>query len=129
MCNVDLTPRLLDLTCLLLVTLSYFPPNSPPAKTLAFSPSFISGVGLYIGHLDHSIRRCGMLVAEVVAHHAGKVLNFGDWDGDDAEKQWARRIRSLISARDIDADAHEAEAQVDSAHGAASTASSLGTNE
>ena len=45
-----------------------------------------------------------MLVAEVVAHHANKELNFGNWDGDDTGKPWARDLRQLITARDIDAD-------------------------
>jgi telomere length regulation protein len=45
-----------------------------------------------------------MLVAEIVAHRAGKKLNFSDWDGDDTSKPWARELRLLIAARDIDAD-------------------------
>lgn len=43
-----------------------------------------------------------MLVAEVVAQRAGKKLDFGDWDGDDSGKPWAREMRVLIKARDVD---------------------------
>src|ERR1700689_2103881 len=93
-----------DLTSLLLLTISYFPVSAPQVVSLALSPVFISGIGHYIGHLDHSIRRCGMLVAEVVAHRAGKNLDFHDWDGDDTGKPWARELRMLITARDVDAD-------------------------
>jgi telomere length regulation protein len=45
-----------------------------------------------------------MLVAEIVAERVGKKLDFGDWEGDDAGKPWAREIRQLVAARDLDAD-------------------------
>lgn len=64
----------------------------------------MQGIGSYISHLDTSIRRCGMLVAEVVAQMTNKKLAFGDWDGDDSGKPWCRQMRKLIKARDIDAD-------------------------
>jgi telomere length regulation protein len=86
------------------VTVSYFSPSSGQVQSLAISPTFISGVGTYVGHLDSSVRRCGMLAAEVVANLAGKKLDFGDWEGDDAGKSWARDIRRLVKARDVDAD-------------------------
>ncbi|KAG5644996.1 hypothetical protein DXG03_007273 [Asterophora parasitica] len=92
------------LTALLLLTISYLPPSSPNVQSLPFSPKFISGVGLYVGHHDPSVRRCGMLAAEVVAHRAGKKLDFKDWDGDDSGKPWARDIRELLMQRDLDAD-------------------------
>jgi len=44
-----------------------------------------------------------MLVAEEVATLAGKNLDFGDWEGEDADRVWARSLRSLIKERDIDA--------------------------
>jgi telomere length regulation protein len=44
-----------------------------------------------------------MLAAEVVAHHAGKKLAFGDWEGNDAGRSWARELRQLLETRDIDA--------------------------
>ncbi|KAJ7273520.1 telomere length regulation protein-domain-containing protein [Mycena haematopus] len=97
------------LTTLLLVTLSYFPSSSPKLQSLALSPTLISGVGRYIGHLDSSIRRCGMLVAEVVAHLSGKKLDFGDWEGDEGGKAWARTVRQLLLARDSDANLGDAE--------------------
>ena len=44
-----------------------------------------------------------MLVAEEVAALAGKKLDFGDWEGEDTDRSWARSLRSLIKERDIDA--------------------------
>ncbi|RPD65882.1 hypothetical protein L226DRAFT_500049 [Lentinus tigrinus ALCF2SS1-7] len=90
-------------TALLLLTLSHFPPPSP-AHDLALSPPFIRSVSTYISHLDPSIRRCGMLVAEEVARAAGKALDFGDWDGDEQGKPWCRRLRDLIKQSDVDAE-------------------------
>ncbi|KAJ7692521.1 telomere length regulation protein-domain-containing protein [Mycena metata] len=98
------------LTTLLLVTLSYFPSSSPKLQSLALSSELISGVGRYISHLDSSIRRCGMLAAEVVAQLSGKQLDFGDWEGDDGGKAWARSVRQLLKARDADASLEDAEA-------------------
>ncbi|KAJ7109184.1 telomere length regulation protein-domain-containing protein [Mycena epipterygia] len=97
------------LTTLLLVTLSYFPPSSPRLLSLALAPTFISGVGRYIGHLDNSVRRCGMLAAEVVANLSGKKLDFGDWEGDEGGRAWARQVRQLLMARDADADLGDVE--------------------
>ncbi|KAF9466374.1 telomere length regulation protein-domain-containing protein [Collybia nuda] len=91
-------------TSLLLITVSYFPPSSSNVQALAFSPAFVSAIGVYVGHLDPSVRRCGMLAAEVVAHLSGKKLNFDDWDGEDSGKPWAREIRELIKQRDVEAD-------------------------
>jgi telomere length regulation protein len=45
-----------------------------------------------------------MLAAEIIAQRVDKKLNFGDWDGDDMGKPWARKIRLLIAARDVDGD-------------------------
>jgi len=90
---------LLDITALFLVLLSYAPSS---ANNLALSPTFISAIGTYIKHLDPVIRRCGMLVAEEVATLAGKMLDFGDWRGEDADRIWARSLRLLIKERDID---------------------------
>ncbi|KAJ7090068.1 telomere length regulation protein-domain-containing protein [Mycena crocata] len=97
------------LTTLLLTTLSYFPRSSSDLMSLALSPEFVSGVGKYIGHLDESVRRCGMLAAEVVAQLSEKKLNFGDWEGDEAGKIWARKVRQLLEARDADADIADGE--------------------
>ena len=44
-----------------------------------------------------------MLAAEVAANLAGKKLDFGDWDGDDYGKAWARELRKLLKVRDVDA--------------------------
>lgn len=91
-----------DVTCLLLVAVSYFTPSSPQLQSLALSPVFISGVGTYISHLDGSVRRCGMLAAEIVAQRTGKKLDFGDWDGEGGGKEWSRELRQLILERDVD---------------------------
>ncbi|RDB24234.1 DNA replication checkpoint protein tel2 [Hypsizygus marmoreus] len=100
------------ITSLLLIAVSYLPPSSPSIQSLAFSPTFISGIGVYVAHLDPSVRRCGMLAAEVVAQRSGKKLDFGDWEGDDSGKPWAREIRKLLAARDVDADFLTLEADV-----------------
>ncbi|GJE97099.1 telomere length regulation protein-domain-containing protein [Phanerochaete sordida] len=94
------------LTSMLLLTISYFPLNSPtptPVNKLAMSPPFVKSIGIYISHLDHSVRRCGMLVGEEVARSAGMKLDFGDWDGDEGGKAFCRRLRELMKQRDADA--------------------------
>ncbi|KAF8163004.1 telomeric DNA binding protein [Crassisporium funariophilum] len=90
-------------TSLLLLTASYFPPSSPPILSLASSPNFINGIGIYIAHLDASVRLCGMLAAEVVAHMCGRKLDFGAWDEEGSGRAWAREVRVLLKARDADA--------------------------
>ena len=45
-----------------------------------------------------------MLVAEEVATLAGKKLDFGDWEGGDADRVWVRSLRILIKQRDVDAE-------------------------
>ncbi|KAH9853981.1 telomeric DNA binding protein [Lenzites betulinus] len=90
-------------TSLLLITLKYFPPPSP-AHELSLSPPFVQSISTYISHLDPSVRRCGMLVAEEVARAAGKSLDFGDWKGDEQGKLWCRQLRELLPACDADAE-------------------------
>lgn len=90
------------ISTLLLLVVSHFPQYSNEVTSVALSPSLVSAVGAYITHPDASVRRCGMLVAEVVASRAGKNLNFDDWEGDDDGRVWARRVRQLCSQRDID---------------------------
>ncbi|PBK77934.1 hypothetical protein ARMSODRAFT_14329 [Armillaria solidipes] len=89
-------------SALLVLTVSYLKRNSPEVSSLAQGGNFISGVSLYIGHMDASIRRCGMLAAEVVADAAGKKLNFEDWEGSGDGKPWARALRDLLCERDVD---------------------------
>jgi telomere length regulation protein len=85
-------------------------------RRLSKNSAFISAVGIYISHADPSIRRCGMLVAEVrhihrialshpyyaqiVAQRTGGKLKFPDWDGEGEDKKWARTMRSLVEGRD-----------------------------
>ncbi|KAH0830519.1 telomere length regulation protein-domain-containing protein [Lanmaoa asiatica] len=90
------------ISTLLLLVVTHFPPSSNEVTSVALSPSLFSAVGVYIGHPDASVRRCGMLVAEVVASRVGKNLNFDDWEGDDDGRVWARRLRQLCSQRDFD---------------------------
>ena len=91
-----------DISTLLLLVVTYFPQPSNEVTSVALSPSLISAIGAYISHPDASVRRCGMLVAEVVASKVGKNLIFDDWEGDDDGRVWARRVRQLCSQRDID---------------------------
>lgn len=99
------------ITSLLLLTASYFPPSHPTVTRLAVSPAFVSGVSVYIGHMDTGVRQCGMLVAETVARYASKTLDFGDWDGSDRSSVWCRELRALIGACDIDAELNVLEPQ------------------
>ncbi|KAH0584293.1 DNA replication checkpoint protein tel2 [Termitomyces sp. J132] len=92
------------MTTILLIAISYLPPSSQSITSVSLAPPFISGIGLYVGHLDSSVRRCGMLAAEVVAQRAGKILDFGEWDGEDSGKPWAREVRQLLQMRDGDVD-------------------------
>jgi telomere length regulation protein len=75
----------------------------PAITALSLSSAFISAVTTYISHLDPSVRRCGMLVAEEVARTCGKTLDFGDWDGDKDGKRWSREMRALMQERDSEA--------------------------
>lgn len=50
-----------------------------------------------------------MLAAEVFSQLSGKKLDFGDWDGDDSGKKWARELRKLLRLRDVDADLNRLE--------------------
>ena len=99
-----------DLTSLLLLTLSEIKSLSlEDIPTLHFNPLFINGVSLYLSHLDPTIRRCGMLAAEVVAALTGKELSFGGWDGEgdrrgleDGWKLWAKELRALVQSESRD---------------------------
>lgn len=95
---------LIDMTLLFLTTISYLPVSSSNLRELAVSVPFIRSISTYIGHLDPSVRRCGMLVAEEVARRTGKELDFKDWDGDDGGKPWARSVRQLLGGKDTDAE-------------------------
>lgn len=94
----------LYMSALLILAITQFPCLSPQVEAVALSPSFVSAIGTYIGHTDNSIRRCGMLVAEIVASRVGKSLDFGDWDGDDDGRSWAREMRVLCTWGDTVSD-------------------------
>ncbi|KAF8601181.1 hypothetical protein BDV93DRAFT_608259 [Ceratobasidium sp. AG-I] len=81
-------------------------PPHPLLVSTSTSPTFLRAIGTYLSQRDESVRRCGMLVAEVVA---GGKLNFGDW-GDEVVggggegtsvkewQKWAAELRA--KARD-----------------------------
>ncbi|TFK26384.1 telomeric DNA binding protein [Coprinopsis marcescibilis] len=94
-------------TSLLLITASYFLPDSPPLQKIAFSTSFIEGITKYLSHQDSSVRHCGMLAAEEIARMTNKKLDFGGWEGEDAGKPWAKTLRQLIRGRDVDAEVEQ----------------------
>ncbi|CAE6526066.1 unnamed protein product [Rhizoctonia solani] len=97
--------------------LSFSPPSSRPTSPApsnqpkphplivktSTSPQFIRSVGTYLSHRDESVRRCGMLVAELVS---GGKLEFGGWDEDSTEvgeierekrrewQAWAKALRT-----------------------------------
>lgn len=64
-------------------------------------------ISTYISHMDGSVRRCGMLVAEEVARASGKTLDFGGWDGNGESREWFRQLRDLVEKKDADANMEE----------------------
>ncbi|KAH7339084.1 hypothetical protein B0J17DRAFT_768094 [Rhizoctonia solani] len=102
--------------------LSFSPPSSRPPSPIpssrpklhplvvktSTSPQFIRSVGTYLSHRDESVRRCGMLVAELVS---GGKLDFGGWDETSTENEdigrekrrewqvWAKVLRT--EAKDV----------------------------
>ena len=52
-----------------------------------------------------------MLAGEVVASLCDKKLDFGDWDGEDAGKPWARGMRQLLKKRDIESITNDFDAE------------------
>lgn len=90
----------LDITTILLLSIAHLPTTSQTLSKLSISSPFLESIGTYIGHTDASIRRCGMLVAEVVAQRLGKKLDFGDWDEEGGGREWCRRLRTLVETKD-----------------------------
>lgn len=64
-------------------------------------------ISTYISHMDGSVRRCGMLVAEEVARASGKTLDFGGWDENGESREWFRQLRELVEKKDADANIEE----------------------
>ncbi|KAH8833556.1 telomere length regulation protein-domain-containing protein [Flagelloscypha sp. PMI_526] len=93
----------LIITLTFLVALSNCEDRKAVAQKLGLSPKFISAVGMYLKHMDASVRLCGMLAAEVVAHSCMRKLEFGGWEGEDEARVWARGVRLLLGKRDADA--------------------------
>ncbi|PVG00939.1 hypothetical protein CPB86DRAFT_154849 [Serendipita vermifera] len=107
-------------TCLLLLTVAELSSNKTvepkgvnQIRTLARNALFISAVGSYIAHPDPSIRRCGMLTAEVVAQLSGGKLTFPGWEGNGDGREWAREMREVMKGLDSDSDIVEGLVQVD----------------
>ncbi|KAG8759757.1 telomere binding protein [Ceratobasidium sp. 428] len=65
-------------------------PVHPLIISTSTSPAFLHAIGAYLSQRDEAVRRCGMLVAEVVA---GGKLDFGDWDGEKEWQIWAAELR------------------------------------
>lgn len=84
------------LTTLLVLLIAALPSSSPTITSLSTSPDFILGVSKHLEHLSPSVRRLGMLVAEVVSERAGKALSFGTraWDGRGEGREEARVLRA-----------------------------------
>ncbi|KAJ9092098.1 hypothetical protein QFC21_006963 [Naganishia friedmannii] len=57
----------IDISQLLLLALSRLPPYHPYLQQLSFQPSFLASMQAYLSHSDSSMRRLGMLVAEVLS--------------------------------------------------------------
>ncbi|KAG9039292.1 telomere binding protein [Tulasnella sp. JGI-2019a] len=92
----SLLPRHRYLTTILLLTASRLPAASSALRALSKSPLFLEAIATYIGHSDASVKRCGMLVAEVIAKKMGQKLDFGDWDEGGQGRDWCRALRGLL---------------------------------
>ncbi|KZO91223.1 hypothetical protein CALVIDRAFT_558248 [Calocera viscosa TUFC12733] len=95
------------MTTMLLLAISYFPPRSDELVSLSRNLAFLQSVTAYMEHPDPSIRRLGLLVAEVLSSATasdGKTLSFGIemWEGDGEGKEFCRDLRTLIAQRDGD---------------------------
>ncbi|KIJ35771.1 hypothetical protein M422DRAFT_782450 [Sphaerobolus stellatus SS14] len=86
-------------TSLVLIILAAMP--SPPMH-LALSSPFISSITTYLTHLDDSIRRCGMLTAEIVATRCGQKLAFEGWEAKGDIFDWARVMRGWKNDWDVE---------------------------
>lgn len=56
-----------DITQLLLLAIAQLPPDHPYLQQLSMKPSFLASMQEYLSHSDGTIRRLGMLVAEVLS--------------------------------------------------------------
>jgi telomere length regulation protein len=56
-----------DITQLLLLAIAQLPPNHPYLTQLSMKPSFLASMQEYLSHSDGTIRRLGMLVAEILS--------------------------------------------------------------
>jgi telomere length regulation protein len=97
-----------DLTTLLYLLLTSFPPFSASSTKIASSSIFLSSLSSYLGHPDKTVRGLGMMFAEIVSEQtireddtivatgeAMKRLRFGIWEGEGEWRKVAKRIRSM----------------------------------
>ncbi|KLO14563.1 hypothetical protein SCHPADRAFT_965696 [Schizopora paradoxa] len=92
------------LTLAFLLAATAFKKGAESIQALSHSPAFIQAIGVYLTHLDPAVRRCGMLVAEIVAKQTGRTLDFGDWEREGEGREWCKAVRALITSRDVDAE-------------------------
>lgn len=98
----------LFLTTLIICLLASLPPSTPADTLLpaiARSRSVLDGVSSHLEHSDPTVRRLGMLVAEVLSAktaEGGKALNFGSrmWNGQGEGREKVRVLRALSDAWD-----------------------------
>ncbi|TKY85717.1 hypothetical protein EX895_005257 [Sporisorium graminicola] len=98
----------LFLTTLIVCLLAAIPSDTSPASALpaiARSRTVLDGVSAHLEHSDATVRRLGMLVAELLSakttiEGSGKVLNFGSgiWNGAGEGREEARVLRALSDA-------------------------------
>ncbi|KZT51597.1 hypothetical protein CALCODRAFT_124246 [Calocera cornea HHB12733] len=104
------------MTVMLLLAITYLPPQSDELVSLSRNLSFLQSITAYMEHPDPSIRRLGLLAAEVLSTATaveGKTLSFGAemWEGEGEGKEFCRELRNLIKERDGDGDLVFEEAQ------------------
>lgn len=88
-----------------------------PPNHLTLSPPFISSISTYLMDSDEAIRRCGMLVAEVVAGRCGQKLAFEGWHGKGETFTWATKMRGWVNDWQLPGYTEEFEAEAEEPSG------------
>nr|ODN92509.1 telomere length regulation protein [Cryptococcus depauperatus CBS 7841] len=91
------------LTHVLLLAISLITPYSQWLVNLSHRPKFILTFQSYLSHPDPSIRRLGMVVAEIMSELTVPETTQGMWDGYGDGKEEARWLRECVGVRDGDA--------------------------
>lgn len=86
------------LTLTILLIIGSLPKAHGATSSLATDAAFIRGVSAHLEHLSPSVRRLGMLMAEIVAEKSGKGLSFGKkiWDGRGEGREESRVLRTAM---------------------------------